>query len=139
MSVSDTEETMRRYLGALLDGGDFAALFSDDVVWTTMETGEEIHGRSNVRDFIVALHTELFEASPEVRALVAGDGVAALEADFVATHIAEFAGVPATGAHVRVPYCVCYDVANGRITALRGYLPLAVLVRQLQEAAAASG
>jgi ketosteroid isomerase-like protein len=133
MSVTDTESTLRSYLDLLLTGGDFASFFSDDVVWTTMETGEEIRGRQAVRDFIVALHTQLFEASPELRGLAAGDGVAGLEAVFVAKHVAEFAGIPPTGADVRLPYAVFYDVADSRITALRAYFPIAALVEDLQK------
>ncbi len=134
MSVIDTESTLRAYMDALLGGGDFASFFSEDITWTTMETGDEIRGRDAVRDFIVALHSQLFEAAPEVRGLAVADGVAALEADFVGRHVADFAGVPATGADVRLPYAVFYDVQGGSITALRAYFPIAVLVQQLREA-----
>jgi SnoaL-like domain len=79
-------------LDALLSGGDFASFFADEVLWTTMETGDQIRGREAVRDFIVALHSQLFDASPELGNLTAADGVAALEAVFVGTHIAEFRG-----------------------------------------------
>jgi len=135
MSVPDTESTMRDYLNALLGGGDFAAFFSDDILWTTMETGDEIRGRDAVRDYIVALHSQLFEATPELRSLAVADGIASLEADFVGTHVAELAGVPATGARVRLPYAMFYDVEGGSITALRAYFPITVLVQKLQEAA----
>jgi len=54
-------------------GGDVGASFSDDVLWTTMETGDEIRGRDAVRDFILAMHT------------------------------GEFAGLAPTGAAVRLP------------------------------------
>ena len=135
--MSDTESTMRDYMDALLSGGDFAAFFSEDVRWTTMETGDVVTGREAVRDYIVALHTQLFEAAPEVRGMAVADGVVGLEADFVGTHIAEFAGVPPTGAQVRLPYAVFYDVSGGSITALRAYFPISALVQQLQ--AAASG
>ena len=37
----------------------------------------------------------------------------------VGTHTGEFAGIPATGKEVAVPYAVFYDVADGQITALR--------------------
>ena len=135
--MSDTESTMRDYMEALLSGGDFAAFFSEDVRWTTMETGDVVTGREAVRDYIVALHTQLFEATPEVRGMAVADGVVGLEADFVGTHTAEFAGVPPTGAKVRLPYAVFYDVSGGSITALRAYFPISALVQQLQ--AAASG
>jgi predicted ester cyclase len=136
MSV-ESEHTMRDYLDALLHGGDFASHFSDDVVWTTMETGEQVRGREAVRDFIVSLHSTLFRASPELRGMAVTDDGAALEAVFVGTHIGEFAGIAPTGAEVRLPYAVFYDLAGGRITALRAYFPILALVQQLQTAAAA--
>ena len=137
MSLEETENTIRGYLDALLNGGDFAAFFADDVLWTTMETGDEIRGRVQVRDFIIALHSQLFEASPELVSTEFADGVAGLEAVFIGTHKAEFAGVPATGATVRLPYSMFYDVADGKIAALRAYFPITVLLTQLREAASA--
>jgi steroid delta-isomerase-like uncharacterized protein len=138
MSLEATERCIQQYLDALLNGGDFAAFFDVDVVWTTMETGDEIRGPQAVRDFIVALHTEWFQATPEVKHVAAADGVAALEAVFVATHVAEFAGVPATNAELRLPYTVFYDISDDKITALRAYFPVSALVAQLQEAASVS-
>ena len=137
MSVDETERTLREYLGALLSGGDFAAFFADDVTWTTMESGDQIHGREAVSNFIVALHSQFFAASPELKNVTFGDGVAAVEAVFVGTHTAEFAGVPETSAAVRLPYAVGYDVSAGKIDALRAYFPLMALVQQLRDAAAA--
>jgi steroid delta-isomerase-like uncharacterized protein len=134
MPGQETEQTIRAYLEALLSGGDFARFFSDDVLWTTMETGEEISGRDAVKGFIIALHSHLFDAKPELRNLIAADGLAAIEAVFVGTHTAEFAGIPATGAEVRLPYSVSYDVSGGKIDALRVYFPISVLIQQLKDA-----
>ena len=136
MTVDETDRTIHQYLDSLQAGGDFAAYFADDVTWTTMETGDQIRGREAVRDFIVALHSQLFEASPEFGHVTLTDGVAALEAVFVGKHIAEFAGVPATGVEVRLPYAVSYDVSGGKIDALRAYFPITALVQQLAAAAA---
>ena len=135
MAANDTERTIREYLNALEARGDFASFFADDVLWTTMETGDENRGREAVTGFIVALHTEWFDASPEFGSVTVTDGVAGLEAVFVGTHIGDFAGVPATRAEVRFPYSVFYDIADGQITALRAYFPLGRMVQQLQEAA----
>jgi predicted ester cyclase len=132
MSAEETERTIRAYLDALLTGGDFASFFDDAIVWTTMETGDEIQGREAVRDFIVALHTQWFQAAPEVRSTTFADGLAGLEAVFAATHTGEFAGIPATGKAVRLPYAVVYDVAGTKITALRAYFPILALIQQLQ-------
>jgi steroid delta-isomerase-like uncharacterized protein len=134
MTVDETRRVLGDYLDALLGGGDFAAYFADDVQWTTTETGEVISGADAVRDFITAFHTELFDASPEIGPTICGDGVAALEATFVGKHIAEFAGVAATGTQVRLPYSVFYELDDGKIMALRAYLPLSSLVEQLRGA-----
>ena len=139
MPMQQTEHTIRDYLDALLTGGDFAAFFADDVVWTTMETGEEIRGRQAVKDFIVALHSQWFQARPELRNVTAADGVAAIEAVFAGTHTAEFAGIPATGATVRLPYAVSYDITAGKIQTLRAYFPVLALIQQLKDAAANPG
>ena len=136
MSVEETERMVREYLDVLLSGGDFASFFAEDVLWTTMETGDQVRGRDAVRDFIVTLHSQWFDASPEIKNVTVADGVAALEAVFVGTHIGEFAGVAPTGAAVRLPYSVVYDVSDGKIDALRAYFPIMALVHQLKDAAA---
>jgi hypothetical protein len=69
------------------------AFFTDDVLWTTVETGDRVQGREAVRDFIITLHTKLFDAHPELKSLAIGDGIVGLEADFVGTHTGEFAGL----------------------------------------------
>jgi len=74
----------------------------------------------------------MFDASPEFGLLVCGDGSAALEATFIGRHIADFAGVGATGVEVRLPYSVFYELASGKITALRAYLPIMSLIEQLK-------
>jgi predicted ester cyclase len=127
---------MEGYLAALTDRSDFAAYFAPDVRWTTMETGDEVVGRETVRDFIVTIHTKLFDARPELVNLLVGDGTALLEARFVGTHTGEFAGIPQTGASVDMPYCVAYDISDGLITAVRAYLPILALRAQLAQAAA---
>jgi predicted ester cyclase len=58
-----------------------------------------------------------------------------LEAVFVGTHAAEFAGIPATGKQVRLPYAVVYDLSGATITALNAYFPVNALVNQLKSAA----
>lgn len=131
MSVEETEGVINGYLESLLHGGDFSAFFAEDIAWTTMETGDEVHGREAVRDYIVSLHSEMFQASPELRSLTVGDGRVALEATFVGKHVAEFAGIPASGKEVRLPYAIFYSVADGKITELRAYFPILALVQQL--------
>jgi steroid delta-isomerase-like uncharacterized protein len=137
MSAQATQEVMQGYMAALVDRGDFGRFFAPDVRWITMESGDQIIGRDAVRNFIVAFHTSAFDAHPQVVNLVTGDGTATLEARFVGRHTGDFAGVPATGTEVDVPYAVGYDIADGAITELRAYMPVQGMRAQLAEAAAA--
>jgi predicted ester cyclase len=66
-----------------------------------------------------------------VKNLFVDDGKAALEADFVGVHIAEFAGIQPAGREVRVPYSVIYDLRGDKISALRIYFPMGLLIEQL--------
>ena len=56
---------------------------------------------------------------------------AAIEADFVGTHTAEFAGIQPTGRAVQVPYSVVYDLRGDQISALGIYFPMSLLIEQL--------
>ena len=132
MTVEATAETMRSYLDAFLARGDFADYFTDEVTWTTVGGGQDLQGREPVREFLVWMHTQAFDAHPKVKTLVVGDGQAALEADFIGTHTGEFLGMAATGKSVRVPYCVVYDLRGDKIAALRAYIPMELFAQQLK-------
>ncbi len=119
MSIEETQEVIDAYLAALVAREDIAPFFSDDVVVELVDVAQVIQGRDAVAGAIVALHEQMFDARPEVTNLIVGEGSAAVEAIFVGTHTGEFAGIPATGKEVAVPYAVFYDVADGEITALR--------------------
>jgi ketosteroid isomerase-like protein len=139
MSDNETRAVMEGYLEALRNRADFAAFFAPDVTWTTIDTGEVVHGREQVRDLIVAMHTQTFDAAPELVGVLVGDGTAMLEARFVGRHTGVFGDLEPTGRAVNVPYCVSYDIADGAITALRAYLPLGLLRAQVTGAAEPAG
>ncbi len=138
MSLEATTQTMNSYFESLLNGGAFERFFTTDVEWTTVETGDKVTGRQAVRDYIVSIHREIFDAHPEVKRIAIGDGVAAVEADFVGTHTGNFAGIAPTGAAVRIPYSVFYDVDDDGISALRAYLPIRQMIEQLRAKQTAS-
>jgi steroid delta-isomerase-like uncharacterized protein len=132
MSVEATATTMRSYLDALVARDNFADYFTDDVTWTIIGTDQQVQGREPVRDFLSWMHTQAFDARPQVKTLVVGDGQAVLEADLVGTHTGEFLGMAATGRSVQVPYCVVYDLRDGQIAALRAYIPMDLFAQQLK-------
>ena len=119
MSIDETQAVVDAYLAALVGGEEIAPYFSDDVVIELVDVGQRIQGRDEVVDTIVELHEETFDARPEVTNVVIGEGTAAAELVFVGTHTGEFAGIPASGKQVAVPYAAFYDVADGKITAVR--------------------
>jgi steroid delta-isomerase-like uncharacterized protein len=131
MSLESTRDTLAAYLEALLARGPYGRYLADDVTFTVMGTELEVRGRDAVEQFIRAFHEQAFDAQPELKRTLVGDDLAAVEADFVGTHTGEFLGIPATGRAVHVPYAVVYDFRDGRISALRGYIPMDALLRQI--------
>jgi predicted ester cyclase len=131
MSIEHTREAMTAYLQTLVERGTYGIYFAADVTFTMMGAGQVVSGQSEVEQFIRYFHEQAFDAEPIVKNVVVADGQAALEADFVGNHTGEFLGVAATGRHVNVPYAVLYDLAGDKITALRAYLPMDVLMQQL--------
>jgi predicted ester cyclase len=131
MSIEMTRETMAGYLQALASRGAFGDYLADDVTFTVMGSGEPVQGREAVEQFIRWFHEQAFDARPEFKATINGDGHATLEAEFVGQHIGEFFGVPASHHQVRVPYAVVYDLRSDKITALRFYMPMNVLMEQI--------
>jgi steroid delta-isomerase-like uncharacterized protein len=106
-------------------------MMADDVVFTTMATGEEHHGPEGVKAMLEYVYHTAFDAHAETRNMIFSDGKAVLEADFVGRHTGEFAGIPATNKDVRVPLCVVYDLEGDRIKRGRVYFEIPALMRQL--------
>jgi predicted ester cyclase len=122
---------MQEYLDTLVKRGDYAVLFTDDVVATFEGTDQRAEGREAAEQLIRYVHEIAFDARPELKSLLVDDGKAAIEADFVGTHVAEFAGIQPLGREVRVPYSVIYDLRGDKISALRIYFPMSLLIEQL--------
>ena len=138
MTTDETREVMEAYLDALVARGDYGRFFAPDVVFTIEGTDQRADGAAAVEGLIRYLHEQAFDATPVVRNVVVEGDTAVLEAEFVGRHTGEFGGVAATGRDVRVPYTVVYDLADERITALRGYLPPEYIAAQLGAGAAAT-
>ena len=141
MSAADVREVLNAYVEVLLARGDYARFFSDDVHFEVVGTDQRADGPEATEQAIRFFHEVAFDAQPEIVNVVVDDHSAAAEAVFAGTHIGEFAGVGATGNAVRLPYSAFYEVADGRITALRLYMSLVELVVQISapEHAVSSG
>ena len=130
--VETARATMTAYLDALTARGAYEQFFAPDASLKLMGTDQEAHGRDQVAGMIRYLHEQAFDAHPQVNSLLVDGERAALEADFVGRHVSEFAGKPATGKDIRVPYSVVYDLQGDQIIALRIYLALDEILRQLE-------
>lgn len=128
MSLESTRKIMTKYFDS---NHSDVSMMADDVVFTHLSTGQEHSGPDAVLQMLNFMYHVAFDAAAEVRNTIFADGKAVLEADFVGTHIGEFAGIPATGKRVRVPLCVVYDLENDRIRRGRVYLEMPVLFQQL--------
>lgn len=134
MSVDSTRATIAAYLEALVGGGQYGAYLAPDAILTLMDSGEVTRGRDAIVGMLDFMHTRAFAAKLDITSLVVDEGRTMVEAVLAGVHTGEFAGVAPTGRAVRVPYVAAYDVAGDLITALRVYLPVETLVRQLRAA-----
>lgn len=128
MSVESTRRAVERYVDS--QHSDLS-MMADDVVFTNMATGDEHRGREGLKQMLHYVYHVAFEAHAETKSLIVTDGKAVLEADFVGKHIAEFAGVPATGKTVRVPLCVVYDLERDQIKRGRVYFEVPAFLKQV--------
>jgi predicted ester cyclase len=126
-------QVMQGYLDALVQRGDYPAYFTDDVVASFEGTDQTAVGRDRAGQLIRYVHENAFDARAELKNLLVDEGKAAMEADFVGTHTGEFAGIQPTGRAVRVPYSVLYDLRGDKISGLRIYFPMSLLIGQLTD------
>ena len=128
MSVESTQATMMRYFNS--EHGD-VSMMAEDVVFTIMATGQEHRTPEGVMGMLNYFYHIAFDAAAATRTVLFGEHNAMVEGDFVAKHIGEFAGIPATGKDVRVPICVVYDLENDQIKRGRVYFEMPALLQQL--------
>jgi len=131
--MGSERQVMQDYLDTLIERGDFPAYFTDDVIASFEGTDQTAVGRDRAGRLIRYVHQDAFDARAEVKNLLVDDGKAAMEADFAGTHTGEFAGIPPTGRTVRVPYSVVYDLRGDKISGLRIYFPMGLLIEQLMD------
>ena len=135
MTAAETRETMEAYAAALLGGGAYETYFADDIVVTMTGVPGEIAGPAAAKAAIDAIHHEQFDAQPEVDdpGRRRGHRRRSRRSSSAPTP-ASSPGSPRPAQAVAVPYSVFYELADGKITALRIYALAEGLVQQLQAA-----
>jgi ketosteroid isomerase-like protein len=128
--VEQTQATMEAYSAALLSGDAYEVFFADDIVVTFVGSGLVMKGSTAAKHAIDTLHHEALEAELEIKHVTIGPGWAAHEAELIGAQTWKVAGTPPSGRRVNIPYSVFYEMANGKITALRVYGLADVLVQQ---------
>src|SRR4051794_11771345 len=124
------QDTVLEYLSALRDRGEFGRLLSADVVFEAPGVWS-VRGAGEVERSVRHHYEVEFDARPELVSLVADDRTAAAEVVFAGRHTGEYNGVAATGATVRVPLSMVFDVEDARIIAIRVYYSPEQLMAQL--------
>lgn len=121
--TTSARATVDAYLQTVIARGPFEQYLTEDVTIDLIGTEIGARGRDDVGSVIRAAHFQMFDSAVEIVAVIVDEGgrKGAVEAIFAARHIGEFAGIPATGREVRVPYSVHYDLTDEGISALRVY------------------
>lgn len=104
---------------------------TEDAVFVHMESKEETVGREAISNMLHYMYHIAFDAHAEVTNTIVTDTKAVLEANFIGTHIGEFAGIAPTNKKVNVPLCVTYELENDLIKLARVYLMSGALIKQL--------
>jgi hypothetical protein len=107
MTADQTRRVMSAYFDAL-EACRFAQFFTEDVVWTTIQSDTHINGPEAVQDAINILHARLHDL--RTRQLIFAESAAYIEGS----------GADALG-ESRIAYCVAYDLVGERIGAMRAY------------------
>lgn len=128
MSVEETGQVFMRY--AESQHSD-VSMMAPDVVFRVMATGQEFRTPEGVLGMLNWFYHGAFEARAETKNTLVGEGIAAVEGDFVGRHIGEFAGVPATGKDVNVPLAVWYGLRDGQIVEGRIYWETGAFLAQV--------
>jgi len=104
---------------------------AEDAVFKNMATGEVYKGRSDIEAMLHYMYHVAFDAKAETTNQIITEEKALLEGFFRGTHIGSFAGIPPTNKEVNVPLCVTYDIEGGFINEARIYMPVNLLLQQL--------
>jgi predicted ester cyclase len=107
-----------------------ASFLRPDATFVDVTSGLRWEGREAIAGMLEFFYRVAFDAHIEDARVIVGLDGAVVEATFVGRHLAEFAGVPATGKDVRVPLAVIYDLVDGEIAGARIHFSVASFLAQ---------
>jgi predicted ester cyclase len=125
MSVESTREVMMQYWEH-----DDMNILDEHAIFTMMGTGQEVRGREAIWQLQHSLYYGIFEAEARLKDLLIAEDQACFEAEFVGRQVAEFAGIAPTAREICMPFCVVYELADGKITRERLYFGTDALRQQ---------
>jgi len=116
-------------MAAYLEEHDVTRL-REDATFVDATSGLRWQGRDAIAGMMDAFYRVAFDGHLDDSHLIVGMDGAVLEATFVGRHLAEFAGVAATGREVRVPLVIVYDLEAGEIAGARVHFSVASFLAQ---------
>lgn len=106
---------------------------AEDAVYINTASGERAVGREAIGKLLHDFYHIAFEGKPRVTSQIITEDKAVIEGVYMGKHVGEYAGLPATGKTVTLPFCVSYTLENGLIKEARIYSSGDLLFRQLQD------
>ena len=125
MSLEQTQAVVNKFLDY-----DWSVL-SADATGEVIGLNEKVRGPEAVEALGTMLYSEMFEAESNVFNVVVNESTGVVEFKFSGIHTGEFAGVQASRKAVDVPAVAIYDVTGDEITAVRVFLPIHLLLKQI--------
>jgi predicted ester cyclase len=137
MAAEDAGAVVPTYLEAIRRRQGLRHLLADTVLFEAPGSWS-LRGAREVERAVRHHYEVEFDAAPELVGLVADGRAAVAEVVFAGRHIGEYDGVAATGAAVRLPLAMAFEVEQGLIEAIRVYYSPELLRGQLVPGAGTS-
>ena len=125
MSLEQTQAVVDKFLDY-----DWTVL-AEDATGEIFGLSERVKGPEAIEALGTELYGDMFEAEAEVFNVVVNESTGVVEFNFKGIHSGEFAGVQATQKKVNVPAIAVYDISGDEITAVRMFLPIHFLLKQI--------
>lgn len=129
-TLSPSRAEVEQNLLAFFETHDLKYL-NDNATFTLLHSGQQLTGKADIGAMLHYFYRVAFDAHLERTSFLVQENKAYVEGFFAGTHIGDFGGIPATNKKVRVPICVTYELADGRIQHARVYFLSDVLMQQL--------